>query len=117
VSSENTSTLETAAPVTAFELAPAESILRQWSPLAVVHFTGNSDSSSFSAELDSLRRDLVQSRIDHYVEFRRQHYVVSVGSASPELLTTIAERTLHSWRGWCDRVPEIRNRNLDVLRN
>jgi hypothetical protein len=93
------------------------SILRQWAPFVAVHFTGNSDSTSFSGELESLRRDLVESSVGHWVEFKRQHYVVSVGSASRELLRTTEERTLASWHRWCNRVPEIRNRNLDVSRN
>jgi hypothetical protein len=93
------------------------SILRQRTPLAAVHFTGNSDFTSFFAELNNLRRDLVESGIEYWVEFKRQHYVVSVGSPSRELLTVIEERTRSSWRGWCNRVPEIRTHNLDVLRN
>jgi hypothetical protein len=93
------------------------STLRQWTPSVAIHFTGNSDSTSFSGELDGLRRDLVESSVGHWVEFKRQHYVVSVGSASREVLGTIEERTLDSWHGWCDHVPEIRNRSLDVSRN
>jgi hypothetical protein len=92
-------------------------ILNNWGPSLAVHFTGNSDSASLLAELDALREDLKQSGFPFWLEIRRQHYVVSVGSPGIEALDALERRATASWAAWCERVPEIKSRDLDISRS
>jgi hypothetical protein len=92
-------------------------ILSKWQPAVSLHFTGNSDSASLLAELDALRLDLKQSGFPFWLEIRRQHYVVSVGSAVIETLDALESRVIASWSAWCGRVPEIKSRELDIARS
>jgi hypothetical protein len=50
-----------------------------------VKFTGNSDAHSLLAELSALRSDLEEIGFRFWLEVRRQHYVVSVGSRTADL--------------------------------
>lgn len=90
-------------------------ILKSKRPFLAVQFTGNSDSTSFARELSGLRADLAAAGVPHWLEFKRQHYVVSVGSSNAGVLADVRERTLASWQAWCDHVPEIKDRRLAVL--
>jgi hypothetical protein len=92
-------------------------ILRELGPSLAVHFTANSDSASLLAELDALREDLKQSDLPFWLEIRRQHYVVSVGAPDIEALDALESRMMASWAAWCDRVPEIKSRDLNISRN
>ena len=92
-------------------------ILSVRGPFVAIHFTGNSDRASFTVELEELRRDLIESAIPRWREFRRQHYVVSVGCVDTDILAKIQERVLASWSAWCDRVPEIKTRKLRVFQD
>ncbi len=82
-----------------------------------VQFTGNSDYHSLSAELSALRSDLEEMGFPFSIEVRRQHYVVSVGSRTPDLLDLVEAKTRSSWNAWCNHVSEIKNRQLDISRN
>ena len=92
-------------------------ILSDWGLSIAAHFTGNSDSASLLAELDALRVDLTQSGFLFWLEIRRQHYVVSVGSPRIEVLDALECRVRASWAAWCQWVPEIKSHELDVSRN
>ncbi len=92
-------------------------ILHEWGPSLAVHFTANSDSASLVAELHSLHEDLKQSGFPFWIEIRRQHYVVSVGAPDIEALNALESRTMASWAAWCDRVPEIKSSELNILRS
>ena len=92
------------------------SMMKAKNPFVAIHFTGNSDSASFSVELSGLRADLAALGIANWVEFKRQHYVVSVGCSHAELLDGIQQRTVASWQAWCQHVPEIKHRQLTALR-
>lgn len=96
---------------------PWLSALRSARAALSVHFTGNSDASSLASELAALRSDLAETGFPFWLEVRRQHYVVSVGSRSSDLLDSVEAGTRASWNAWCDNVPEIRSRQLDVSRN
>ena len=92
------------------------SLLNECGPALAVHFTGNSDWHSLAAELATLREDLRASGFPFSLEVRRQHYVVSVGAAESEVLDALESRTMTAWREWCERVPEIRSRKLQISR-
>ena len=89
--------------------------LKTHKQFASVHFTGNSDSRSLADELNGLRQDLQDAQVFSWREFKRQHYVVSVGCSSPQLLKQIEKQVLSSWNAWCSYVPEIRDRRLTVV--
>jgi hypothetical protein len=86
-------------------------------PTLTVQFTGNSDSNALQAELTALRADLIASGFENWLEVRRQHYVVSVGSNQPGLLVELEKRVRAAWREWCDHVPEIVTRDLNILKS
>jgi hypothetical protein len=90
------------------------SIMKSKDPFLAVQFTGNSNSTSFALEQSDLRADLAAADVPHWVEFKRQHYMVSVGSSDASILADVHERTLASWRAWCGYAPEIKDRYLAV---
>jgi hypothetical protein len=96
------------------------SILREWSSSQVslaVHFTANNDWNSRRDELEPLRKDLIESGFPFWLEIGRQHYVVSVGSRHKETIEALESRVTASWSEWCERVSEIKNRSLKILRS
>jgi hypothetical protein len=86
-------------------------------PTLAVQFTGNSDSSSLQAERTALRADLTTSDFKNWLEVRRQHYVVSVASNQLGVVVELENKVRAAWREWCDHVPEIVTRDLNILRS
>ncbi len=91
--------------------------LRNFPCPVALHFTGNRASATLLEELKELREDLARSNFPHWLEVRRQHYVVSVGARDGGLLDKLERRISESWSDWCDRVPEIKTRRLTLLRS
>ena len=88
---------------------------RPWRTSLVVQFTGNNDAASLAEELQCLRADLEAIGFAHWMEVRRQHYVVSVGSQALDLVgKVVRQRVVRSWNEWCDSVDEIKTRDLSI---
>jgi hypothetical protein len=90
---------------------------RPWRTSLVVQFTGNNDAASLAEELQCLRADLEAVGFAHWLEVRRQHYVVSVASQALDLVEAVRQRVVQSWNEWCDSVDEIKTRNLIIERS
>ena len=90
---------------------------RPWRTSLLVQFTGNNDSASLEQELHCLRADLEAIGLAHWLEVRRQHYVVSVGSQALDLVESVRQRVVRSWNEWCDKVDEIKTRDLVIERS
>jgi hypothetical protein len=91
--------------------------LRAPATALAVQFTGNSDSTSLTSELDALHSDLEDIGFPFWLEVRRQHYVVSVASRTPEVLNLVERKTIASWSSWCDIVGEIKSRHIDICKS
>lgn len=91
--------------------------LRTPTTALAVQFTGNSDANSLTAELMALRSDLEDIGFQFWIEVRRQHYVVSVASRTPNLLGVVEANISAAWNAWCDIVGEIKSRQLEISKS
>jgi len=90
------------------------SVLARHPQAVTVHFTGNCDTRSRGKELESMRGDLEGAGFKFWVEFRRQHYVVSVAARRKSTVLALECRIIESWKRWCGGVRRIRVPTLRV---